>query len=61
MAIDSNKLQQQAADLSSRLWAIANDLRGGCDLRTDCGMYIHRKPKICKACEVRKWNSKRKT
>ena len=31
MAIDSNKLQQQAADLSSRLWAIANDLRGGMD------------------------------
>ena len=31
MAIDSNKLQQQAADLSSQLWAIANDLRGGMD------------------------------
>ena len=31
MAIDSTKLQQQAADLSSRLWAIANDLRGGMD------------------------------
>ena len=31
MAIDSNKLQQQAADLSSQLWSIANDLRGGMD------------------------------
>ena len=31
MAIDNNKLQQQAADLSSQLWAIANDLRGGMD------------------------------
>ena len=31
MAIDSNQLQQQAADLSSQLWAIANDLRGGMD------------------------------
>ena len=31
MAIDINKLQQQAADLSSQLWAIANDLRGGMD------------------------------
>lgn len=31
MAIDTNKLQQQAADLSSRLWAIANDLRGTMD------------------------------
>ena len=31
MAIDSNKLQQQAAELSSQLWAIANDLRGGMD------------------------------
>lgn len=31
MAIDTNKLQQQAADLSSQLWAIANDLRGGMD------------------------------
>lgn len=31
MAIDSNKLQQQAANLSSQLWAIANDLRGGMD------------------------------
>ena len=29
--IDSNKLQQQAADLSSQIWAIANDLRGGMD------------------------------
>lgn len=31
MAIDTNKMQQQAADLSSQLWAIANDLRGGMD------------------------------
>ena len=31
MAIDSNLLQQQANDLSSKLWAIANDLRGGID------------------------------
>ena len=31
MAIDSSKLQQQASDLSSQLWAIANDLRGGMD------------------------------
>lgn len=31
MAIDSNKLQQQASDLSSQLWAIANNLRGGMD------------------------------
>lgn len=31
MVIDSNKLQQQASDLSSQLWAIANDLRGGMD------------------------------
>ena len=31
MAIDTNKLQQQASDLSSQLWAIANDLRGGMD------------------------------
>ena len=31
MAIDSNKYQQQAADLSNQLWAIANDLRGGMD------------------------------
>lgn len=31
MAIDSAKLQQQAADLSSQIWAIANDLRGGMD------------------------------
>lgn len=31
MAIDTNKLQQQAADLSSQIWAIANDLRGGMD------------------------------
>lgn len=31
MAIDTNKLQQQASELSSQLWAIANDLRGGMD------------------------------
>lgn len=31
MAIDSNKAQQQAAELSTQLWAIANDLRGGMD------------------------------
>lgn len=31
MAIDTNKLQQQAAELSSQLWSIANDLRGGMD------------------------------
>ena len=31
MGIDTNKLQQQAADLSSQLWGIANDLRGGMD------------------------------
>lgn len=31
MAIDTNKLQQQASNLSSQLWAIANDLRGGMD------------------------------
>ena len=31
MATDSDKLQRQARDLSSRLWAIANDLRGGMD------------------------------
>ena len=31
MATDTNKLQQQAAELSSQLWAIADDLRGGMD------------------------------
>ena len=31
MAIDTNKSQQQAADLSAQLWSIANDLRGGMD------------------------------
>ncbi len=31
MVIDTNKKQQQAADLSAQLWAIANDLRGGMD------------------------------
>ena len=31
MATDSDKLQRQSNDLSSRLWAIANDLRGGMD------------------------------
>lgn len=29
--IDTQKSQQQAADLSAQLWAIANDLRGGMD------------------------------
>ncbi len=31
MAINTDKVQQQAADLSSQLWSIANDLRGGMD------------------------------
>ncbi len=31
MAIDTNKVQQQAAELSSQLWSICNDLRGGMD------------------------------
>ena len=31
MAIDTNKVQQQAADLSNQLWSICNDLRGGMD------------------------------
>lgn len=31
MAIDTDKLQQQAAELSSQLWSIADDLRGGMD------------------------------
>ena len=31
MAIDTNKVQQQAAALSSQLWSICNDLRGGMD------------------------------
>ena len=31
MAINTDKVQQQAADLSGQLWAIANDLRGGMD------------------------------
>ena len=31
MAIDTNKVQTQAADLSATCWAIANDLRGGMD------------------------------
>ncbi len=31
MAINTDKVQQQAANLSSQLWAIANDLRGGMD------------------------------
>ena len=31
MAIDTEKVQQQAAELSAKLWAIANDLRGGMD------------------------------
>lgn len=31
MAIDTNKVQSQAADLSATCWSIANDLRGGMD------------------------------
>ena len=31
MAINTEKSQQQAAELSSQLWSIANDLRGGMD------------------------------
>lgn len=31
MAIDTNKAQEQAAELSAKLWAIANDLRGTMD------------------------------
>ena len=31
MAIDTQKSQQQAAELSSQLWSIADDLRGGMD------------------------------
>ena len=31
MAIDTNKVEQQAAELSSQLWSICNDLRGGMD------------------------------
>ena len=31
MAIDTNKVQSQAAELSSTCWEIANDLRGGMD------------------------------
>ncbi len=31
MAIDTNKVQNQASDLSSTCWQIANDLRGGMD------------------------------
>ncbi len=31
MAIDTDKVQSQAAALSSQLWSIANDLRGGMD------------------------------
>ena len=31
MAIVTNKVQQQAAELSSQLWSICNDLRGGMD------------------------------
>ncbi|MCR5421553.1 MAG: type I restriction-modification system subunit M [Lachnospiraceae bacterium] len=31
MAIDTNKVQSQAAELSATCWAIANDLRGGMD------------------------------
>ena len=31
MAIDTDKAQAQAADLSAKLWAVANDLRGSMD------------------------------
>ena len=31
MAIDTNLVQKQAADLSATCWGIANDLRGGMD------------------------------
>ena len=31
MAIDTNIIQQQAAELSSQIWSICNDLRGGMD------------------------------
>lgn len=31
MAINTDKVQSQAAELSSQLWSIANDLRGGMD------------------------------
>ena len=31
MAIDTNKVQQQAAELSNQIWSICNDLRGGMD------------------------------
>lgn len=31
MAINTDKVQAQAADLSAQLWSIANDLRGGMD------------------------------
>ena len=31
MAIDTNKVQSQAAELSATCWQIANDLRGGMD------------------------------
>ncbi|MBQ3871441.1 MAG: type I restriction-modification system subunit M, partial [Clostridia bacterium] len=31
MAINTEKVQSQAAELSSQLWSIANDLRGGMD------------------------------
>ena len=31
MAINTDKSQAQAAELSSQLWSIANDLRGGMD------------------------------
>ncbi len=31
MAIDTSKVQQQAAELSSQIWSICNDLRGGMD------------------------------
>ena len=31
MAINTDKVQSQAAELSAQLWSIANDLRGGMD------------------------------
>ncbi len=31
MAINTDRAQSQAAELSSQLWSIANDLRGGMD------------------------------
>lgn len=33
MAMDTNKVQQQAAELSNQIWSICNDLRGGMDAK----------------------------